>query len=157
MKACTPAQDRASRETAASVRILDRGQPPFGDDVLGDRLSTDQMFLNDPLENFRRAVTVPGTLRIDDGDRPLYAHLKTVRFRAVDAAVPDQSQLNQALLQIVPRDEAVGVLRTFRRGLVAAQHDVPANSMHAEAVEFGPQFGVGGLFLAHCGMIREPI
>jgi hypothetical protein len=54
-------------------------------DVLVDRLSTNQMFLNDGLENLRRAGVIPHAVEIDDGDRPSGADSKAIRFGAVDA------------------------------------------------------------------------
>src|SRR4051812_22964063 len=96
------------------------------------------MFLDDPLEDRRVALPVPGTLGIDDGDRPAFADAQAVRLRAKHAALLRQAECLQARLQIVPRREAAILVAAFRLRLIAAEKDVPPGGGNADAVRNRP-------------------
>ena len=76
----------------------------MGEEEVRDRLPANQVFLDDALEVFWSAMSVPGAFRVDHGDGTLAAHTQTVDLRAVDASFDvDQLQLCQSLLQELPR------------------------------------------------------
>src|SRR5207249_3088479 len=56
------------------IRLL--RQAVFREDKFLHRLSTDEVFLNDPFEHFRGDGVIPDSFRIDDGDRTLLANFQ---------------------------------------------------------------------------------
>ena len=94
------------------------------DDRVADRLATDQMFLDDPLEDRRIALAVPGAFRIDNGNRSAFADPQAVGLGAENAAVLGQPQLFEARLQKLPSDQAAMQVAALRLGLIAAEQDV---------------------------------
>ena len=55
----------------------------LGEAVFLDDLAVDEVFLNDALEDFRRAGVVPGALRINDCDGAARANPEAVGLGAV--------------------------------------------------------------------------
>src|SRR5215217_1877377 len=90
------------------------------------------MFLDNALEDRRVALAVPGTFRVDDGNRPALADPQAVGLGAQDAALVDEPERLQPRLEVVPGREAALLLATLRRRLIAAEKDVPARHRHAD-------------------------
>ena len=100
-----------------------------------DRLSADEVLLDDALEDGRIAVPVPRALRVDDRDRAAFADAQAVRLRPQNAALLREAELLQPALQVIPRREAALLVAALRLGLIAAEEDVaPA---HGDAEAFG--------------------
>ena len=78
-----------------------------GDNVLVYGNTTDQVFLNDPLQHVGRAGPVPDPVGVDDCYRSLLADLQAVGLGPVHAALPDETEFNQPAFQIIPRLEAL--------------------------------------------------
>ena len=75
----------------------------MGEKEFSDRLPTDQVFLDDALQVFWSAMSVPGAFRVDHADGTLAAHAETVDLGAVHASFyVDQLQFCQSLLQELP-------------------------------------------------------
>jgi len=104
------------------------------DSVFSDRMTANQMLLDDPLKDLGRARPVPGTVRVDDRDRTLSANLEAIRFGSVDSALASQVQFNQASFQIRPRFKACIFRRAFWLGLITAEKYVPANIGNTQAL-----------------------
>src|SRR5438876_9652476 len=92
--------------------------------MVGDNSAADEMFPDDPLENRRIAVPVPGAFGIDDGNRPALADAQAVCFGPENAAPLGEPELVQPQLQKRPRGKAGVLLTTLRARLIAGQEDV---------------------------------
>ena len=57
------------------------------DNVFCHRLSIYKMFLDDALQYFRCAISIPGSIRVNEGDGPVHADLQAVGFRTIDAGL----------------------------------------------------------------------
>lgn len=75
----------------------------LGDEKLVRDLSADQMLLDDVFEHIGRAGMVPRAFGVNHRDGTLKADLKAVGFRSVDATCSNQIQLDEALLEVLPR------------------------------------------------------
>ena len=62
-----------------------------GDQIVVNRPATDQMFLDDALENLRPARPIPGALGINDSDWTLRADLEAVGLGAINPACAPQA------------------------------------------------------------------
>ena len=60
------------------------------------------MFGDDALKHAWGAGAVPHALGVDDGDRTLLAHAKTICFGAIDTSVLGEIEFGETLLQIFP-------------------------------------------------------
>ncbi len=90
-----------------------------------NRLSADQVFLNDALDHFRGDRMVPDAVGIDHRDRALFANLQAIGFRSIDAVVAlVQPDLDQPLLQILPGRIGHLMWSALRFGLIRAKKDV---------------------------------
>src|SRR6185436_15351378 len=94
------------------------------DQRVHDDAAADQMFLDDPLENRRVALAVPGAFGVDDGNRPAFTDAQAVRLGSQDATLFGQPKLLEAPLQEVPCRKAAILVAAFRLGLIAAEKDV---------------------------------
>ena len=72
------------------------------DQVILDRLTADEVLLDDPLDNIGRTRMIPSAIGVDDGDRPAVAKAKAIRLCAIYASVIGQSELIKASLQVFP-------------------------------------------------------
>ena len=118
-----------------------------GDQIFTHDAAGDQMFLNDPFQNGRIALTVPGTIWVHDGNRSTLADAKTVRLGSQNAALFGELQFLQAPLQEIPRGEATLLLTAFRFRLIAAEKDMTPRDTHTDA---GRDFSLG---IGHAGSI----
>lgn len=91
-----------------------------------DRMSADQVLLNDALQNLGRAGMIPRTVRIDQGNRTALADAQTIGFGAINAAAASQIEFIEPLFQIVPRGQAGIAVTAFGLCLIAAQENVSA-------------------------------
>ena len=107
------------------------------DDRVAHRLAADQMFLDDPLEDRRIALPVPGALGIDDSNWPAFADAQAVRLGAEDAAVLGKPELFEARLQELPGDQPAMQVAALRLGLIAAEKNVPPRHRNADALRLG--------------------
>src|SRR6185295_14910844 len=99
-----------------------------------DDAPVDEMFLDDPLEDWRIAGGIPRAFGIDDGDRTAFADPQAIGFGPQDAALLRQAELLQAALEELPRREPALLLAAFRGGLVAAEKNVAPRDRDADAV-----------------------
>ena len=131
-----------------------------------DHAASDQVSLDDPLENRRVARAVPRPFRVDDGDRPAFADPQAVGLGAQHPALLGQPQLAQPALQIGPGGEAALAIAALRMGLVGAEQHVPLRRGHPDgggsallALD-GALAGVGSVhhaqLHARAGSAREP-
>ena len=118
-----------------------------GDQVLTHNAAGDQMFLNDSLQHRRIALSVPGTFRVDDGNRTTFADAEAVGFGAKDAALLGELQLLETSLQERPCGEAALLLAAFGFGLIAAEKNLAPRDGHTNA---GRNFSLG---IGHPGSI----
>jgi uncharacterized protein len=102
-----------------------RCQRVGGDQVFFDDAAGDEMFLNDLLEDFRRATHVPSPFGIHDCDRASLADAKAIGFRPRDAARFGELELHEPFLEILPGGETDLLVATFRFRLIAAKKDMP--------------------------------
>src|SRR5436190_14193195 len=105
-----------------------------------DGTSTDQVFLDDPLEERRIALSVPRAFWIDDRDRPAFADAEAVRLGAQDPALLGETQFLQPRLQVIPRGETALLLAALGLRLIAAEKDVPLRHRHANRAGHGALF-----------------
>src|SRR5262245_60708365 len=89
------------------------------------------MLLDDLLEHRWIALTVPGTLGIDDGNRSAFANAQAVGFRAQNPALLRQPQLLEPVLEEIPRRLPTLLVTALRFRLIAAEKDMP--SRHGDA------------------------
>jgi len=75
--------------TLPAIALL---QCVLDDYVFLDWSPSDQVFLDDSLQHFRRAGMIPCALGIDDRSGTLLTDLKTIGFCAIDAALTCQVQ-----------------------------------------------------------------
>src|SRR6266498_1865163 len=108
-------------------------EPMLRDQTLLDDAAGDEMFLNDPFQHGRIALTVPCAFGIDDGDRSAFTDAQTVRLRAENAALLRQSELLEPPFQEVPRGKPAIFLAALGLGLIATQKNMPARNGHADA------------------------
>jgi hypothetical protein len=92
--------------------------------VFFDRLTTNQVLLNDSLQYRRIALTVPSAIRVDNGDRSAEANSQAVRFGAEDPSLTGQMELLQTAFQEVPSLERAILVTTLGLCLIAAEEDV---------------------------------
>ena len=104
--------------------------------MIGDGLAADEMFLDDPLEDGRIALAIPRAFRVDDGNRSRLADAEAVRLRAQNAVVR-QPKLDQAPLQVIPRHDRSLAIAAFRLGLVAAEEDVAPRDPESQLLDDG--------------------
>ena len=104
---------------------------------LRDRLATNKMLLNDPLQYCGSRRMIPDALRVDHGDGTLFADLQTVRLGAENAVLSlRQTCFDQALLKKLPRRVTDFAGRTLWLCLSSAQKDVPAKTADAKQLSF---------------------
>jgi hypothetical protein len=90
-----------------------------------NRLSADQVLLNDTLDHLRRDRVVPDTVGIHHRDRALFANLQAIGLSSIDAVLAlHQPDLDQALLQIFPGRIGHFMWSALRFGLIRAKKDV---------------------------------
>lgn len=78
--------------------------------ILFDGCSTDEVLLNDALQDLRRAGVIPDVIGMYHSDRTLQAHSQAVGLGTINAPLLIKVKLFQSTLQILP---ALGPL--FRR------------------------------------------
>lgn len=77
----------------------------MGDDEILDRVTADQVLLDDALEIRLVTMPIPGSFWVDDGDGTLGTDSQAVGFRTKDTVLRvDQSELFEALLEELPGD-----------------------------------------------------
>src|SRR5579863_108666 len=102
---------------------------PGGEDVFGDGPASDQVLLNDALDDVRGDRVIPGAFGIDNGDRAVLADPQAIGFGAVNAGTAvHQVQLRQSLLEIVPGSQAVFARRTVGIGLIGTKENMAADA-----------------------------
>ena len=102
------------------------------DQMGGDDAARNQVVLDDALEHRRIAFAVPGAFGIDHGDRAAFADAQAVGLGAQDAALVREAELLQPALQELPGRQPALLLAALRRGLVAAEKDVPPRDGDAD-------------------------
>lgn len=128
-----------------------RGVSGFLTGVLGHRLSgnvfhqrimrecvffhnapTNQMFLDNTLQNLRRTGMIPYTLGIDYGNWTVFADTQAVRPGAIDSALDCRAiELFEALLKIIPRLNARFARGTFGIIGIGANQNMPPTGVYA--------------------------
>lgn len=125
--------------------------------IFRNHFPADQMFLNDALENFRRAGMVPHPFRVNQGNRSAHANAQTIRFRSINHRIrPRQTQLLQARFQKLPRPQTHLAVAAFRFRLVGAKKDMPAVFAKPERFPTFEQF-IHFIFLHPQRFIRNRI
>lgn len=104
----------------------------FGDDVIGDGVSGDEMFLNDALEDGWVAGVIPSAFGVDECDGALLADAEAVGFGAEGPAGADEAELGEAAFEVSPGFEGTGFVAAFGLGLIAAEKDVALGFRHAD-------------------------
>src|SRR6202022_9140 len=102
------------------------------DRVVLDDATAHQVLLNDSLEHGRVARAIPGAFRVDHRNRTPLADAEAVRLCPKDAARVGQAQFLQPPLQVFPGGQRPLAIAAFRRGLIAAEKNVPARVEHAD-------------------------
>ena len=82
----------------------------------------------------RIAFAVPGAFGIDDRNRAALADAQAVGLGAQDAALLRQPELLQPPLQKVPGRQPAFLVAALRRGLIAAEKDVPPRDRDADRI-----------------------
>src|SRR5262245_32143788 len=95
------------------------------DDVLSHHAAANEVFLDDALDYGRITRAVPGAVGIDHGYGTTFTDPKAVGLGAQHAALFGEPQLFQPAFQVVPRDEAPGLVTALGRRLVGTQEDMP--------------------------------
>ena len=126
-----------------------------GDQVLINRSTADQVFLDDLFQHLRGAVAIPGAFRINHGHRSVHAELQAIDFAAVNPALFYQVELYKAALKIFPRFKAGFAGRALWLALIAAQQNVALHGMDAEPLGLLAQGGLVCVsnFLVHATTI----
>src|SRR4051794_27736870 len=104
------------------------------DQRVAHRLATDQVLLDDPLEDRRIALAVPRAFRIHDGNRTAFTDAQAIGLGAQDAALFGEPELLKARFQKLPRDEAAMQVAALRLGLIAAEKDVAPGNRNSDPV-----------------------
>lgn len=97
------------------------------DAILPDRLTTNEVLLNNPLQHRRVAVSVPGSFGVDHCNRTAEADTKAIGLGTEYSAPPGELQFFQSLFEKVPGDERSFPVAAFRLALVATQEDVASD------------------------------
>ena len=101
----------------------------LGEAVFLDDLAVDEVFLDDALEDFRRAGVVPGALGIDDRDGAACANAEAVGLGAVHFGLEaNKAEFLEPRFQERPRFETGLLGAALRLGLVGAEKNVAFNS-----------------------------
>lgn len=104
--------------------------------VTDDRLSADEMVLDDFLEDLGCAALVPGAFRIDDRDRAADADLEAVGLGAGDAGEgTDEVEFLETALEVIPGFLTGGGVAALGLGGRGAQEDVALHG--GKAVSYG--------------------
>ena len=102
------------------------------------------MFLDDALENYRRAGVIPDAIRVNDRDRPAQADAQAVDLAAINERLrADEMELLEACLEEFPRSQRLLARRAFRLGLVRAEEDMTGLLREAERFGGGEQGWIG--------------
>jgi hypothetical protein len=117
--------------------------------LIRHNLVADQMFLDDPLNNFWGSRFVPDPFGVDQHDRALLADAEAVGLGAEHTTGAFwggfvESEFLQAAFEVVPGGEAIGFGAADRLGLVSADQDVPIDLVKSEFGDGGLEGGVGG-------------
>jgi hypothetical protein len=97
-----------------------------------DRPSTGEVLVNNALENWRIAESVPGTFRIDDRNRPAFTDTQAVGFGPQDTSLLGQAELLQTPLEELPCRQSAFLVAAFRVGLIAAEKNVSPRHRHTD-------------------------
>src|SRR5688572_19548220 len=99
-------------------------EPVLLDETFADGAASDEVFLDDLFEDWRVALAVPRSFRIDHRNRPAFADSQAIRFRTQDTALLREAELLQPALQELPRRHSPLLLAAFGRRLLAAEKNV---------------------------------
>lgn len=112
---------------------------------LADDAASDQMFVDDSVQDLWRAVAVPDAVRVNHRDRALHADAQAPGFGAVDppGGARETHRLEPAL-EVFPGAMSHFGGCAFRLGRIHAQENVPLRGADAEHVGSGGGAGVGG-------------
>ena len=113
--------------------VLPRPRQALGEDQrVEHRVPSDQMLLDDSLENRWVALSIPGTFRIHHGDRSTLAYSETVRFGPENTATIREPELLEPSLQVCPGHQSSVLVTALGLSLVAAEKDVTLRHIDAE-------------------------
>ena len=97
----------------------------LGEVVFLDDLAVDEVFLDDALEDFRRAGVVPGALGIDDRDGAACANAEAVGLGAVHFWLEtNEAEFLEPCFQERPRLETGRLGAALRFGLVGTKKNM---------------------------------
>jgi hypothetical protein len=118
--------------------------------LIRHNLVADQMFLDDPLNNFWGRRFVPDPFGVDQHDRALLADAQTIGLGAEDATGTIggrfvEAQFLEAAFEVVPGDEAGRFVATDRVRLVGADQDMAIDRRQVELGDSGLKGGIGGV------------
>ena len=97
--------------------------------VVLDRFTADQVFLNDAFNNFGSTGVIPCTIRVNQHDGPFFAYTQAINLAAVDAAFTGQIEFVKPFLKVIPGCQSVLFAAALRVGLVTADEDVIFHSL----------------------------
>src|SRR5215831_17392448 len=96
-------------------------------------MTTNEMFLDDALENGWGHGVIPNPVRVDNRNWALFADSQTIGFGAVDARIGFcQTKLFQTTFQILPRLKPDLLRCAFRRRLIGADEDMTTDIRDAQ-------------------------
>src|SRR5713101_3599551 len=96
--------------------------------VFGHGPASDEVLLNDTLDDRGRHRVIPRAIRIDDGNRPRFADAQAVGLRSIDTVLAlGQAEFHQPLFEVLPRSQAVLARGALGRGLLGTEKNVPAH------------------------------
>ena len=117
---------------------MNRDNPVCCESIFLDDSSLDQMLLDDPFEDSRRAGMIPDCLRVYHCDRALNADPQAVRFGPINQRVgADELEFFQPFLQIFPRLQTFLFRSAIRLRLVGAQKNVTPIFLQSQRFDRG--------------------
>ena len=106
-------------------RPLGGGQRVYSEDEFLDRLTADEVLLQDAFEDFGSGRVIPDAVGIDHGDGSVLANPQAVGLGAINAAVrPGQLSLGESLLEVIPGGPGDFGRSAFGLGLFRAEENV---------------------------------
>jgi len=120
------------------------------DAQIGDRLTVDEVPLDNALKVFRSAGVVPNGIGIHDGDGALGANTETVRLAAVDHPLrPAELEFGEAFFEELPRGQTLVKGAAFGLGRSGTQKNVFLVAVEMEGSGSGLK-EVGHRFVSYC-------
>src|SRR5260370_9654488 len=98
------------------------------ENVFGNGPASDEVFLNDALDDRWRHRVIPRAIRVYDGNWSRFADAQAVRLSSIDTVLTlRQAEFHQPFLEVLPRSQAVFARGALGSGLIGAEKNVPAH------------------------------